>query len=84
MLAGNPRVSQLENNPVTCTVVVPGLTDTGSWGAPDEETVELGAGLAVGAGVVGTCCGCVICCISPNTFASSLKKESRKPFGIGS
>ena len=42
MSVGRPRVSQSGNDPVTCTVVVAGLTDTGSVGAPDEETVALG------------------------------------------
>ena len=84
MLVGNPRVSQLENDPMTWTVVVSGLTNNGSGGTPDEEAVALGVGLAVGAGVGMMQWGCVICCISPNTFTSSLKKESRKPFGTGS
>ena len=84
MLAGKPRLSQLKNNPVTCTVVVSGLTDTGSGGAPDEETVALGTGSGAGRVVVMARCGHVICWISPSTFASSLKEESRKPFGIES
>ena len=46
MSVGRPKVSQSGNDPMTCTVVVSGLTDTGSGGAPDEETVALGAGLA--------------------------------------
>ena len=54
MSAGRPKVNQSGKDPVTCTVVVSSLTDTGSWGAPVEETVELGAGLAAGRGVVVT------------------------------
>ena len=84
MSAGNPRVSQSENDPMTCTVVVLGLTNTGSGGAPDEEAVALGAGLVAGRVEVMAWRGHVTCWISPSTLASSLKKESRKPFGIGS
>ena len=84
MSVGRPKVNQSGNNPVTCTIVVSGFTDTGSWGTPVEETVVLGAGLAAGRGVVVTQCGHVTCCISPSTFTSSLKKESRKPFVIRS
>ena len=84
MSVGRPKVNQSGNDPMTCTVVISGFTDTGSWGAPVEETVALGAGLAAGRGVVVTRRGHVTCCISPSTFTSSLKKESRKPFGIRS
>ena len=44
----DPRVSQSGNDPMTCTVVVLGLTNTGSGGTPDEEAVALGAGLVAG------------------------------------
>ena len=84
MLAGNPRVSQSENEPMTCTVVVSGLTNTGSGEAPDEETVALGVGLVAGSVEVMAQQGHVTCWMSPSTLASSLKKESRKPFGIES
>ena len=77
-------MSHSENEPVTWTVDVSGLTTMGSGGTPDEETVALGAGLAVDTGVGMTQQGCVICCISPNTFTSYLEKESRKSVGTGS
>ena len=83
MSAGRPNVNQSGKYPVTCTVVVSGLTDTGSWGTPVEETVTLGAGLAAGRGVVATRHGRVTCCSSPNTLTSSLKKESRNPWELG-
>ena len=51
MLAGNPRVSHSENETVTWTMDVSGLTTTSSGGIPDEEAVALGAGLAVDTGV---------------------------------
>ena len=52
MSAVRPKVNQSGKDPMTCTIVVSGLTATGSWGAPVEETVVLGAGLAAGRGVV--------------------------------
>ena len=33
---------------MTCTVVVSGLKIKGSRGAPDDETIALGAGLSAG------------------------------------
>ena len=54
MSAGRPKVNHSGKDPMRCTVVVSGLTTTGSWGAPAEETVVLGADLAAGMGVVVT------------------------------
>ena len=54
MSVGRPKVSHLVKDPMTCTIVISWLTATGSWGAPVEETVVLGAGLAAGMGVVVT------------------------------
>ena len=65
MSAGRPNVNQSGKDPVTCTIVVSSLTDTGSWGAPVKETVVLGADLAAGRGVVVTRHGHVTCCIFP-------------------
>ena len=54
MSAGRPKVNHSVKDPVTCTVVISSLTATGSWGAPVEETIALGADLAAGMGVVVT------------------------------
>ena len=52
MSVGRPKVSHSVKDPVTCTVVVSSLSATGSWEAPVEETIALGAGLAAGMEVV--------------------------------
>ena len=83
-LEGNPRVSHSANDPVMWTVDVSGLTTTSSGGTPNDEAVALGAGLSAGTGVGTMQQGHVNCLISPNTFASSLKKGSRKSVGTGS
>ena len=47
---GSPRVSHSENEPVTWTVIVSGLTTRGSGDTPDDDAVALGAGVSEGTG----------------------------------
>ena len=72
---GKPSVSQSEYEPVTFTIVVSGLMNKGSCGAPDDVAVALGAGFMEGTAIKMTLRGHVNSCMSPKTFTSSLERE---------
>ena len=64
-----------EYEPVTCTVVVSGLTIKGSGGTPDDIAMALGAGFSEGTVTRVTLQGHVNSHISPKTFTSSLERK---------
>ena len=74
---GSPRVSHSENEPVTWTVIVLGLTTRGSRGTPDNA-VALGAGFSEGTGAGVILLGHVNSLISPRNLHLLSKKNRRE------
>ena len=72
---GSPSVSHSEYEPVTCTIVVSGLTIKGSRGTPDDVAMALGAGFLEDTATGVTLQGHVNSRISPKTFTSSLERK---------